>query len=509
MIKEIKLVVSPEENANLDLLKKRVRSNLSKTEQKELNEIQLIKRSIDARGRKVKYNLVFHAFLNEVPEPLAELPNNNVTQAKPIHIIGFGPGGMFAALQAIEMGMKPIIFERGRKVRDRRRDLVQIIRNGEVHSDSNYCFGEGGAGTYSDGKLYTRSKKRGDVRKVLEWLVRFGADPVILVDAHPHIGTNKLPGIIENIRNFILTQGGEIHFESKVTDLKVEKGVLKSVLVNGKDVQVENLIIATGHSARDVFEILNKNEIQLEAKSFALGVRIEHPQNLIDQIQYNGQLSGELLPPASYSLVAQVNGRGVFSFCMCPGGIIAPCATENGELVTNGWSPSKRNNPYSNSGIVVQVFPEDFEGNNPFRCLDFQKKVEQKCFEAGGKDQKAPAQRMIDFIEKRQSKDLPNCSYSRGVVSVDLNTIFPEFIAERLRKALVEFGKKKKGYLTNDAILVAPESRTSSPVKIPRDRETFMHPEVKGLFPCAEGAGYAGGIVSAAVDGINCINAIK
>ncbi len=507
MIKEIRLSVSPEQNADLDQVKKQIFNKLSAREKEDLVEIKLMKRSIDARSRSIKFNLVFQVFIGEpVPELLA-LPENNVSSSNEVHIVGFGPAGMFAALQCIELGLKPVIFERGKKVRDRRRDLVAIIRDGEVDADSNYCFGEGGAGTYSDGKLYTRSKKRGDVNKVMEWLVRFGADEKILVDAHPHIGTNKLPKIIENIRAFILEKGGEIHFESKMTDLFIEDKRLMGIEVNGKQIKVGKLILATGHSARDIFEILAKRNVPLEAKSFALGVRIEHAQNLIDQIQYKGKLSGELLPPASYSLVSQVEGRGVFSFCMCPGGIIAPCATENGEVVTNGWSPSKRNNPYSNSGIVVQIFPEDFEGNNPFRCLDFQKEIERKCFDFGGKDQKVPAQRMIDFIENKKSKDLPECSYSRGVVSANLNEIFPDFVAKRLRKGLKDFGKKKTGYLTNEAILVAPESRTSSPVKIPRDRETFMHPEVEGLFPCAEGAGYAGGIVSAAVDGINCVNA--
>ena len=509
MVKEVRLFVSPEENADQEKIKAKIQKGLSSEEQEYLVEIKLMKRSIDARSRNIKYNLLYNVYIGESAPELAKLPSNDVSEGEQVHVVGFGPGGMFAALQCIELGKKPIVFERGRKVRDRRRDLVSIIREGEVDQDSNYCFGEGGAGTYSDGKLYTRSKKRGDVRKVLEWLVRFGAHENILVEAHPHIGTNKLPQIIENIRNFILEKGGEIHFESKLTDIEHLNGKIQSVIVNEKKFEVQTLILATGHSARDIFELLNAKNIKVEAKSFALGFRIEHQQDLIDQIQYNGKLSGELLPPASYSLVTQVEDRGVFSFCMCPGGIIAPCATENGEVVTNGWSPSKRNNKYSNSGIVCQIFPDDFKGEDPFRCLDFQKEIEQKCFEKGGKDQKAPAQRMVDFIEDRKSKDLPDCSYSRGVESVNLNDIFPPFVSQRLRKALKDFGRKKRGYLTNDAILVAPESRTSSPVKIPRDRETYMHPEVEGLFPCAEGAGYAGGIVSAAVDGINSVNAIK
>lgn len=509
MIKEIRLSVSPEENAHQDRIIKKIRNGLSPEEKANLNLIRLHKRSIDARSHKIKFNLIYQLFFGESNYEIFRLDKKDVSKEKEVHIIGFGPGGMFAALQCIENGLKPVVFERGKQVRERRRDLVSIIREGEVDDDSNYCFGEGGAGTYSDGKLYTRSKKRGDVRKVLELFVQFGADPNILVDAHPHIGTNKLPKIIENIREFILDCGGEIHFETRVTNITQKDHKIEAVEIGNKSVKVENLILATGHSARDIFEMLHRNGIKIQAKSFALGVRIEHQQELIDRIQYKGKLSGELLPPASYSLVTQVDDRGVFSFCMCPGGIIAPCATENGEVVTNGWSPSKRNNPYSNSGIVVQIFPEDFKGNDPFRCLNFQKEIEKKCFEAAGSDQKAPAQRMIDFIENKTSKTLPDCSYSRGVVSVNLNTIFPKFVADRLRKGLKDFGKKKQGYLTNDAILVAPESRTSSPVQVPRDRESYQHIEIKGLYPCAEGAGYAGGIVSAAVDGINCVNVLQ
>jgi uncharacterized FAD-dependent dehydrogenase len=509
MQEDLKLSVSPEENANQEKLIDKIKSSLSTDQLNRLKEIKLAKRSIDARSNQIKFNLVYHLFYDQSAPELNRVMKKDVTDKEEVHIIGFGPGGMFAALQCIENDQKPVVIERGKKVRDRRRDLVSITREGKVNQDSNYCFGEGGAGTYSDGKLYTRSKKRGDVKKVLEYFVQFGADPNILVEAHPHIGTNKLPQIIENIRSFILDCGGVIHFESKLLDIYHEKNQIVGIQVDEKKIEVKNLILATGHSARDIFEMLHNKGVEIEAKSFAIGVRIEHSQKLIDQIQYKGKHSGELLPPASYNLVSQVEGRGVFSFCMCPGGIIAPCATKDGEVVTNGWSPSKRNNSYSNSGIVVQVFPDDFEGDSPFKCLDFQKEIEAKCFKLAGEDQRVPGQRMVDFIEGKISKTLPDCSYSRGVVSVNLNEVFPDFITSRLRKGLKDFGKKKRGYLTNDAILVAPESRTSSPVKIPRDRETYMHPTLNGLFPCAEGAGYAGGIVSAAVDGINCVNAIK
>ena len=469
------------------------------------------KRSIDARKSPVRYNLTIE-FTSEQSAEETVFFNPQALSGETIHIIGAGPGGLFAALKALELGIKPIIFERGKDVRSRRRDLAILNKEGIVNPESNYCFGEGGAGTYSDGKLYTRSKKRGDVLKSLQWLVHFGASSDILVDAHPHIGTNKLPEIITSIREEIIRCGGEVHFEHKLTDIQHEYNKIKSITINNIiEHPCEHLIIATGHSARDIFELLHKRNIKIVAKGFALGVRIEHNQELIDHIQYHGQQSNELLPPASYSLVTQVNGRGVYSFCMCPGGIVAPCATNQQEVVTNGWSPSKRNNPYSNSGIVVSLLPEDlpnYSETNPFNCLDFQKKVEYDCWEAAGKTQAVPAQRMIDFVEGRVSKDLPKSSYQPGVVSVDLNQILPPIIADALKKAFIDFGRKMKGYYTNDAILHAPESRTSSPISIPRDKETFEHVEITGLYPCAEGAGYAGGIISAAVDGMNCVNAI-
>lgn len=471
------------------------------------------KRSIDARKRNIKINATFEVFLNNeiYKETIYQFHAKAVSQAPKIHIIGAGPAGLFAALQAIESGFKPIIFERGKDVRERRRDLAKLNKESIVNSESNYCFGEGGAGTYSDGKLYTRSKKRGNVQKAMEWFVAFGADTDILVDAHPHIGTNKLPQIIVAIREKIIASGGEIHFNSKLTDIHLEQNSIKGITINSNDnYNIEQLVLATGHSARDIFYLLHQKGIKIEAKGFALGVRIEHSQNLIDNIQYHGQISGDLLPPASYSLVTQVNEKGVYSFCMCPGGIIAPCATEHDEVVTNGWSPSKRNNPYSNSGVVVSIEPEDFPNheNNPFVCLEFQKMVEQKCWEVGGKTQRVPAQRLLDFINGKVSEDLPRSSYQPGYVLADLNEVLPKIISKNLKKAFLDFGKKMPQFLTNDAVLHAPESRTSSPIKIPRNNETLQHTQIQNLYPCAEGAGYAGGIISAAVDGMNCIEKI-
>jgi uncharacterized protein len=477
-------------------------------------EFKISKRSIDARKAPVRYLLTIDVYIQEkAPDVKIDFLFEKLSDtAKVIHIIGAGPAGMFAGLQAIENGCKPIIFERGKKVKERRKDLAKITKEQEVNPDSNYCFGEGGAGTYSDGKLYTRSKKKGSVRKILEQLVYFGANEDILVNAHPHIGTNKLPQIIENIRETIIEKGGEFHFDSKLTDISISDNKIVGIEINGSTkIPCEQLILATGHSARDVYELLFKKNIDIEFKPFALGVRVEHSQSLIDSIQYKMEDRGEYLPPASYSLVHKTKDRGVYSFCMCPGGIIAPCATDNGEVVTNGWSPSKRNNPYSNSGIVTEVKWEDipeFHQYGPLAGLEFQKSVEKKCWLAGGKTQQVPAQRLIDFVKQRPSKDLPKTSYFPGLVSVDLNEVLPPFIAKNLREGFEAFGKKMRGYLTNDAVIHGTESRTSSPVRIPRDRETYEHISIKGLYPCAEGAGYAGGIVSAAIDGQNCVNAI-
>lgn len=508
----IQFQVSPEQAKNDLFLKSRIKNQLNLLS----DDFQFVwrKRSIDARKSNIKINCSFEVYLNDEVIPSEKYYiSKNVSNSIEIGIIGAGPAGLYAALHAIELGLKPIVFERGKDVRSRRRDLAKLNKESIVNPESNYCFGEGGAGTYSDGKLYTRSKKRGDVLKALKWFVHFGANEDILVDAHPHIGTNKLPQIIVAMREEIINSGGEVHFESKLTDLIIEKGEIKGVEINeGQNRMFSNVILATGHSARDIFELLHKKGLQLNAKSFALGVRVEHTQEFIDKIQYSGRLNDEFLPPASYSLVTQVDGQGVYSFCMCPGGIIAPCATDEGEVVTNGWSPSKRNNPYSNSGIVVTVHPEDlpnYSKDNPFIALDFQKSVEKACWEAAGKTQKVPSQCLKDFVEGKVSKSFPRSSYVPGLSSVDLNTILPSFIAKRLKKAFVEFNKKMNGFLTNDAVLHAPESRTSSPVQIPRDEVTLEHPDLKGLYPCAEGAGYAGGIISAAIDGMKCVDAIK
>ena len=485
----------------------------AKLRRNDISDWRIRKRSIDARRTPIKLNLQIELWTtNETRSMIPPFIPQDVSNAKEIAIIGAGPAGLYAALRAVEAGLKPIVFERGKNVRERRRDLAAINKEQTVNPESNYCFGEGGAGTYSDGKLYTRSKKRGNVLKAIEWFVHFGADPDILVDAHPHIGTNKLPKIIIAMREAILDAGGEVHFNSKLTDIIIENNAILGIEINkAARYNFSEVILATGHSARDVFYLLYKKKIAIEAKPFALGVRVEHQQELIDTIQYHGDVENPYLPPASYALVQQIDGLGVYSFCMCPGGIIAPCATAQEEVVTNGWSPSKRNNPYANSGIVVSVSPFDlpnYAKEDPFVCLNFQKEVERSCWEAAGNTQRVPAQRMIDFVEGKVSKDFPKTSYQPGIVAVDLNTVLPSLIAKRLQKAFKAFGKKMKGYYTNDAVLHAPESRTSSPILIPRTKDTLEHITIKGLYPCGEGAGYAGGIISAAIDGINCVDAI-
>ena len=513
MIKEIQVRVLPPEASDVEVLKKIV-AHKENIPLSTINHVQILKRSIDARKFPVYYQLRLAVYLNEdfVP-PVFKNDYKNVKEAKQsIHIIGSGPAGLFAALEALKLGVKPILFERGKDVKTRRRDLAAINKKGEVNTESNYCFGEGGAGTYSDGKLYTRSKKRGSVIEVLKTLVVHGASEDIMVDAHPHIGTNKLPQLIESIRETIIEKGGEIHFGHKLTDILLENGKLESIVINNeKNIKVENLILATGHSARDIYYLLDEKNIDLEFKSFALGVRIEHKQELIDQIQYKSKDRGEFLPPASYSLVSQVKDRGVYSFCMCPGGVIAPCATGKEEVVTNGWSPSKRNNPFSNSGIVTEVRWDDipeFHKYGALAGLQFQKSVEKRAWVLGGKTQQVPAQRLLDFIHKKKSTSLPKTSYFPGVVSVELDEVFPAFITNSLRDGIATFGNKMKGYMTNEAVLHATESRTSSPVRIPRDRYSLEHPKVLGLYPCGEGAGYAGGIVSAAIDGVLIVRKI-
>lgn len=512
MIKDIEIVCSPEQHEDEAALTG-IAAKALNISPKRITSIRLVKRSIDARGRKVVYRINLQVFIEETPAPIhyaVDYPN--VKDAQQVIIVGAGPAGLFAGLQCLKLGLKPVILERGKDVKQRRRDLAIINKQGVVNPESNYCFGEGGAGTYSDGKLYTRSTKRGDVNEVLRAFVAHGATEDILIDARPHIGTNKLPQIITAMRETIQNAGGEVRFDTKVTALNISFGEITGVKTStGETINSKAVILATGHSARDIFEMLHWQNILIEAKPFALGVRIEHPQEIIDRAQYHCDVRGEFLPPSYYNLVEQVDGRGVFSFCMCPGGIIAPCATEPDEIVVNGWSPSKRNNPYANSGTVVQINLEDIKGDeaDPFRLLKFQQMVERQAFVAGGGNLVAPAQRMVDFVEGRLSIDLPENSYLPGIKSVELKEVLPDWIHDKLRKALPVFGQKMKGYFTNEAILVGVESRTSSPVKIPRDRETFQHPQVKGLFPCGEGAGYAGGIISAAIDGINCVNAAK
>ena len=514
MVKELQIRVLPEEAFDSERLK-RIVAKKAGVSINEIHHIEIVKRSIDARKRPVVYQLRVDVYVNEDYIPPVFHPDYLNVQDSSIlvHIVGSGPAGLFAALEALKKGMKPIVFERGQDVKSRRRDLANINKKGIVNTESNYCFGEGGAGTYSDGKLYTRSKKRGNLKDVLNTLVYHGASSDILVDAHPHIGTNKLPKLIENIRETILEKGGEIHFNTKVTDIIVKNGKVSQVELNGEQkVNVQRLVLATGHSARDIYRLLHQKQIALEFKSFALGVRIEHSQRLIDKLQYKTENRGEFLPPASYSLVTQANERGVYSFCMCPGGIIAPCATDKEEVVTNGWSPSKRNNPFANSGIVTEVRWEDIPEFHKYGALAgmyFQKNIEKKAWELGGQSQKVPAQRVLDFVNKKKSNDLPPTSYFPGIVSVELDEIFPEFVTSSLRQGLIDFGKKMKGYLTNEAVLHATESRTSSPVRIPRDKDTLQHPEVEGLYPCGEGGGYAGGIVSACIDGIKIIRKIE
>lgn len=510
MPKELLIQVSPETAANGVLLKEHV-AKLVRSSIPEIRHIEILKRSIDARQKAIKINLKIEIYFTGEPilENKIELPDyQNVSSAQEVIVVGAGPAGLFAALQLIELGLRPIVIERGKDVRGRRRDLKAINRDHIVSEDSNYCFGEGGAGTYSDGKLYTRSKKRGDVDRILQLLVAFGASPEILVEAHPHIGTNKLPKIIEDIRGKIIEMGGKVLFDTKLTDILVKNNEVQGILIqNGQTIEASKIILATGHSARDIFELLDRKKILIEAKPFALGVRAEHPQELIDKIQYSCDFRGEYLPPAPYSIVKQVNGRGMYSFCMCPGGVIAPCATSPGEVVTNGWSPSKRDQVTANSGIVVELKLEDFRPFARFGALagmEFQKAIEQKAWHLAGQTQKVPAQRMVDFSQSQLSADIPKTSYVPGTTSVELGQVFPGFLTQIMRQGFSEFGKSMRGYFTNDAILHAPESRTSSPVRIPRDNQTLEHLQIKGLYPCGEGAGYAGGIISAAIDGEKC-----
>ncbi|MDG1953425.1 MAG: FAD-binding protein [Polaribacter sp.] len=513
MVKELQLRIQLKEEKINDILLKKAAHHLG-IKPATISGVKVLRKSIDARKPQIYFNYKVAIYINE---PLPETSDyqfeyKDVSKAKEVHIIGFGPAGMYAALRCIELGFKPIVLERGKNVQDRRRDLKAINQDHFVNEDSNYCFGEGGAGTYSDGKLYTRSLKRGDVRRIFENLVFHGATEEILVDAHPHIGTNKLPKIIQNIRENILKHGGEIHFESRVIDFVIKNNKLQAIqLQNGSEMAVNSVILATGHSARDIYELLHKKEIAIKAKSFAMGVRVEHPQHIIDSIQYHCEgKRDELLPAAAYSLVQQVNERGVYSFCMCPGGFIVPAATANGEVVVNGMSPSRRNNLYANSGIVVELnIDKDFAKYEKFgelKGLEFQKDLERLAFTAGGRSQTAPAQRLTDFVEGNLSADLNATSYQPGLKSAPLHSLLPKIIGGRLRKGFKAFGEKMPGYYTSEANIIGVESRTSSPVNIPR-KDNLEHPEIIGLFPCGEGGGYAGGIVSAAMDGERCAEA--
>jgi uncharacterized protein len=509
MIKNTELVIPPDFILNNEFIHKTAAQKLGVSEN-DITGIKQIRRSIDARSKTPIFRINADVYINE--SLIFEDQNieyKNVSQSKKkAAIIGFGPAGMFAALKFLEEGIKPVIFERGSDIQARRRDLKAIQQFGIVNPESNYCFGEGGAGTYSDGKLYTRSNKRGDIKKILNIFVNFGASADILIDAHPHIGSNKLPDIVKAIREKIIELGGEVRFNAKVTDFIISSGKINGLVINDtEEFLTDAAILATGHSARDIFYLLKKNDIYIEAKPFAMGVRIEHPQELIDKIQYHSPIRNENLPAASYNLNCQVGDKGVFSFCMCPGGMIVPASTSPGELVLNGMSVSRRDSPFANSGFVVEVNQNDwkkFAAHNEFAGLELQKELEAIAFKLGGNSQKAPAQRITDFVNSKQSASLPKTSYIPGVVSVPLHNELPAYIAEKLQKAFVILEKQKRGYLTEDGQILACESRTSSPIRVPRSRDTFMHEQTEGLFPAGEGAGYAGGIVSAAIDGENC-----
>lgn len=509
MQQNISLRLHPSEAADEAIVRKYIAATIA-VNPAMINGFNILKHSIDARGRQPMVQLSLKVFIEEPFQQRTWVQSDfqDVKSAKhSVIIIGAGPAGLFAALRLIELGVRPIILERGKDVRARRRDLAALNKEGEVNPESNYCFGEGGAGTYSDGKLYTRSSKRGDVNRILHLFVQFGAEERILYEAHPHIGTNKLPQIITAMRNKIRDCGGEIHFEQKVTALVIDHDRIKKIITAGGDqFNGEAVILATGHSARDIFLLLDSKKIRIELKPFALGVRVEHPQSLIDNIQYHSLSRGPFLPPAAYNWVQQVEDKAVFSFCMCPGGIIAPAATSAGELVVNGWSPSKRNNPFANSGIVVSVEEKDLprgKSASPLDAMYFQQSVEEKAFRAGGGKLVAPAQRLVDLTNRKLSDSLPACSYLPGISPALMHEVLPPFIFNSLRAAFVAYGKKMRGYLTNEAVVVATESRTSSPVRIPRDPLTLQHPQIGNLYPCGEGAGYAGGIVSAAMDGEN------
>lgn len=509
MIKELQLRILPEQAAREELLKKAVsRETGEKVES--ISAIRILKRSIDARQRVVYINLQVRIFINELPSEPEYRPVSypDVSSGKQVVVVGAGPGGLFAALRLIELGLRPVVIERGKEVHARRKDIALISREHQVNPESNYSFGEGGAGAFSDGKLYTRSKKRGSVEKILSVFCQHGANPSILADAHPHIGTDKLPGVIENIRKQILQSGGEVHFETRMERLLLKEGRVMGVETASGETFSGAVILATGHSARDIYTYLNEEKIPIEAKGIAVGVRLEHPQALIDQIQYHSEEGrGAYLPAAEYSFVTQVDGRGVYSFCMCPGGFVVPAATAPKQVVVNGMSPANRGSKWANAGMVVEIHPEDFSRFAPSGALalmKLQEELEEHAWLNGGMKQTAPAQRMVDFMQKKNSFDLPSSSYTPGLLASPLHFWLPEFITTRLREGFRRFGQSSRGFLTNEAALIGVESRTSSPVRILRDRETNQHVTLRGLFPCGEGAGYAGGIVSAAIDGERC-----
>ena len=522
MIKEYQIRVTPEVAAQEDRLKAYL-ADEDGLDVRTIHGVRILKRSIDARQRQIFVNLKVRMYVNELPTDdvyqHTEYPN---VEGKPqVIVVGAGPGGLFAALRLIELGYRPIVLERGKNVHDRKKDLANISRTQQVDSESNYCFGEGGAGAYSDGKLYTRSKKRGNIEKILNVFCQHGASTAILADAHPHIGTDRLPKVIEAMRNTIINCGGEVHFQTRMTRLIIEHETLTiDHYCQGKVVGVEAMsngqcsmvngpvILATGHSARDVYRYLAEAKIEIEAKGIAVGVRLEHPSQLIDQIQYhNKQGRGRWLPAAEYSMVTQVDGRGVYSFCMCPGGFVIPAATDKEQIVVNGMSPANRGTAWSNSGMVVEVRDEDIEGDDALKVMRFQEQLEKMCWQQGNMKQTAPAQRMVDFVNGKLSYDLPKSSYATGLISSPLHFWMPKMISHRLQQGFKAFGKSAHGFLTNEAVMIAVETRTSSPVRIIRDKETLQHIGVQGLFPCGEGAGYAGGIVSAGVDGERCAEA--
>ena len=511
MTREIQTRMLPHEAATDRGLKERVAKELA-IDARTITHIRVLRRSIDARQRTIYVNLKLRVYINEEPQDdaYARVLYNKVEKCQPVVVVGAGPGGLFAALRLIELGLKPIVVERGKDVHERKKDLSNITRTQKIDPESNYCFGEGGAGAYSDGKLYTRSKKRGPTEKILNVFCQHGASTDILADAHPHIGTDRLPRVIENMRKTIIDSGGEVHFQTKMTGLIVDgnrvEGIQAVELSTGREVEYRGpIILATGHSARDVYRYLHASNIEIEAKGLAMGVRLEHPAQLIDQIQYhNREGRGRYLPAAEYSFVTQVDGRGVYSFCMCPGGFVIPAATGPQQIVVNGMSPANRGTQWSNSGMVVEMHPDDVEGSSPLRMMEYQEELERMTWQQGNMRQTAPAQRMADFVNGRLSYDLPRSSYAPGLTASPLHFWMPPFITNRLQQAFKKFGQMSHGFLTNEALLIATETRTSSPVRIVRDNDTLQHVRLEGLFPCGEGAGYAGGIVSAGVDGERC-----